>query len=90
MYLQRIYVDIYIYAGYIFGKDGFIWDQWRIAVQGLQPRQAMCKSPHGQGRRTLSKGGKGSWEGCSKTVHGFKLAESLPGKKRSLLKCQGG
>lgn len=27
-------------------KDGFILDQQRVAMQGLQPWQAMCKSHH--------------------------------------------
>ena len=41
-----------------------------------------------QQRRTLLQRGKGSWEGYHKQrVHGFSLAESLPGKKRSLPSC---
>ena len=43
------------------------------------------KSPYSKGRRTFLKRGKRSWEGYSKQrVHGFSLAEFLPGKKQSL------
>ena len=43
-------------------QNGFIWDQQRIAVWDLQPCpcQAMCKSPHGKGMRTLIEG-KVNW-----------------------------
>ena len=42
----------------------------------------ICKTQTGKGRRKLIQRGKGRCEGFSKqTVHGFSLAESLPGKK---------
>ena len=73
-------------ARYFSSKDGFVQDQQRVEIQGLQPqcpREGEC----------FYRGG--SWKGLSKQrVHGFSLAESLPGKRFSsscwaLLSSQG-
>ena len=45
-----------------YSKDGFIQDQRRIIIQGLQPLGAMCKFLEDRGQRTLLKRGKGSGE----------------------------
>lgn len=48
-------------AQYFSSKDGFIQDQQRIEIQGLQPWQAACKSPHERGKRLLFQGKRGLW-----------------------------
>ena len=40
-------------ASYFSSKDGFIWDEQRTEIQGLQPWQAMCKFLLSQGGRTV-------------------------------------
>ena len=53
-------------ARYFSDKNGFIQDQQRIVIWGLQPWWAMCKSLHGKERRTCLQRGKRSWWGYSK------------------------
>lgn len=53
-------------ARYFSSKDGFIWVQQRIAVQGLQSWQTPSKSPPSKGRKTLLSKGKGYWKGPNK------------------------
>ena len=71
---------------YFSRKAGFLSNQQRTVIRGLQQWQAMVKSPPSKGRRTFLKRGKRSWEGYNKQkVHGFfSLAEFLPGKNWSL------
>ena len=47
-----------------YSKDGFIQDQQRIIIQGLQPLGAMCKFLQDRGQRTLLKRGKASGGAC--------------------------
>ena len=72
-------------ARYFSSKDGFLGRLQRNTIHGLQLWQAMYMSFHRKGRRTLLYRRKESWEGYGKQrVHGFSLAESLPGKNMNL------
>ena len=59
-------------------KDGFLWNQQRIAIWVLQSWWAMCKS-HVETKGELFYWGEKEFGRAR--VHGFSLTESLPGKK---------
>ena len=52
-------------------KDEFSWDQQRIAIWGLQPWQASCKSPQDKRSRNILQRRKASWEGRCKQMFTF-------------------
>lgn len=63
---------------------GFLGLLQRIAIQGLQPLQSMWESPTAREGALFYREEKESESSNEQGVHGFSLAESLPGKKRSL------
>ena len=52
-------------AKYFSNKYRFIQDQQEIAIWGLQPWKAMCRSPQHKGRTAFLPRRKRSWEECS-------------------------
>ena len=64
-------------------KMGLFGISGELLFGSLQHWQASCKFPLQQGKETTLIEGKGSWGRAkvNKRVHGFLLAESLPGKK---------
>lgn len=55
-------------------KAGFLSNQQRTVIRGLQQWRAIVKSPPSKGRRTFLKRGKRSWEGYNKKSMDFFLS----------------
>ena len=70
---------------YFSRKDGFIWEQQKIAICGQLPWRLKSKSHLPVKENTLCYREEKEVERAAvNRVHGFSLVEFLPGKKRSL------
>ena len=67
-------VDLKQKDRYFSRKAGFLSNQQRTVIQGLQQWRAMVKFPPSKGRRTFLKRGKRSWEGYNKKSMDFFLS----------------